>query len=127
MSMVTCTPIEIGHNWGSFHDPPEDGCENQFLMYQFAHNGDNPNNFVSILQSKVMSTVTFCKKSIHLLFVYRVTSGVVFFFYLTLFSAFFLIFFQDFSNCSKEMIGEVLSTKGNCFTGRYTCDLRQNR
>ncbi|XP_065897950.1 ADAM 17-like protease isoform X2 [Dysidea avara] len=62
---------EIGHNWGSFHDPPEDGCENQFLMYQFAHNGDNPNNF-------------------------------------------------DFSNCSKEMIGEVLSTKGNCFTDIQT-------
>jgi len=29
---------------------------------------------------------------------------------------------QLFSNCSQEMIGEVLSTKGDCFSGRYKCD-----
>ena len=46
--MEICAPEETGHNWGSFHDPPEDGCENQFLMYEFAHSGNNLNNFVSL-------------------------------------------------------------------------------
>jgi len=51
---------EIGHNWGSFHDPPEDGCEDQFLMYQFAHSGSNANNFVSYIVIYILYTIHSC-------------------------------------------------------------------
>ncbi|XP_065897952.1 ADAM 17-like protease isoform X2 [Dysidea avara] len=37
---------EIGHNWGSSHDNPADGCGDQYLMQGFARTGNHPNNFL---------------------------------------------------------------------------------
>ena len=39
--------LEIGHNWGSAHDNPANGCGDQYLMHEFAHTGNNLDNFVS--------------------------------------------------------------------------------
>lgn len=51
---------EIGHNWGSLHDPPG-VCEDQhFLMNAFAQSGDDPNNYVSSFSSVLLAAVFTC-------------------------------------------------------------------
>ena len=48
---------EIGHNWGSLHDPPG-ACETQrFLMNAFAQSGADPNNKVSSFSSVLLAAV----------------------------------------------------------------------
>ena len=39
---------ELGHNWGSAHDPVNnEECRTQFLMYQFAQDGSSPSHMAS--------------------------------------------------------------------------------
>ena len=47
MQLVFYSLLEIGHNWGSAHDNPANGCGDQYLMHEFAHTGNNLDNFVS--------------------------------------------------------------------------------
>ena len=44
--MVRVTGHELGHNWGSHHDPPTDECR-RFLMNGFAQDGSEPTHMVS--------------------------------------------------------------------------------
>ena len=42
------TAHELGHNWGSAHDPVNnEECRTQFLMYQFAQDGSSPSHMAS--------------------------------------------------------------------------------
>jgi hypothetical protein len=48
------TSHELGHNWGSEHDPTDkQECvpleKGNYIMYAFANKGYDPNNFVSLL------------------------------------------------------------------------------
>ena len=42
---------ELGHNWGSHHDPINDpNCDDDFLMNEFAQDGSLNSHFVSFTQ-----------------------------------------------------------------------------
>ena len=43
--MVRVTGHELGHSWGSHHDPNTRECQN-FIMNEFAQDGSNPNHMV---------------------------------------------------------------------------------
>ena len=45
--MIRVTGHELGHNWGSHHDPGTDGCGDGFLMNEFAQDGSQPSHMVS--------------------------------------------------------------------------------
>lgn len=45
--MIRVTGHELGHNWGSHHDPPTADCGNRFLMNQFAQDGSEESHMVS--------------------------------------------------------------------------------
>ena len=44
---------EVGHNWGSHHDPGNDqNCEDNYLMNEFAQDGSQASHSVSRLASQ---------------------------------------------------------------------------
>lgn len=43
--MIRVVGHELGHNWGSHHDPPR--CRNGFLMNEFAQDGSSLSHMVS--------------------------------------------------------------------------------
>ena len=68
------TGHEIGHNWGSYHDPGGDpNCRNQFLMNAFAQDGSNDNHRrFSICSRRSIGLVLLSKvgSDIHIFLVY---------------------------------------------------------
>ena len=56
--MIRVTGHELGHNWGSHHDPPTDSCGDNFLMNEFAQDGSEPSHMVSVM-SHVLVTLLY--------------------------------------------------------------------
>lgn len=45
--LVRVTGHELGHSWGSHHDPPGDAiCRDKYLMNEFAQDGSEPTHMV---------------------------------------------------------------------------------
>ena len=45
--LIRVTGHELGHSWGSHHDPPGDSnCGDRWLMYEFAQDGSQPTHMV---------------------------------------------------------------------------------
>ena len=45
--LVRVTGHELGHSWGSHHDPPGDAaCRDRWLMNEFAQDGSEPTHMV---------------------------------------------------------------------------------
>ena len=48
-------PLELGHNWGSEHDPDTDECSpssfdgGKYIMYTYSVSGYDPNNKVLLV------------------------------------------------------------------------------
>jgi len=64
-----CFPVEVGHNWGSYHDldtaecnPPfvENGGQGKYVMYPSVLTGIEPNNKVGTME-EFYGTLTYCK------------------------------------------------------------------
>ena len=48
--LIRVTGHEMGHNWGSHHDPPEDSnCQGRWLMNEFAQDGSEVTHMVCTL------------------------------------------------------------------------------
>lgn len=86
--MVRVVGHELGHNWGSHHDPSLQQCGN-FLMNEFAQDGSAESHMV--------------RKAY--LFPVPLVQGAPSFPFLL----------QTFSICSRRSIGEVLLNKASCF------------
>ncbi len=54
------TSHELGHNWGSEHDPNTDRCTpspssgGNYIMYAYANQGYDKNNYVSQLSNSIL-------------------------------------------------------------------------
>ena len=48
--MVRVVGHELGHNWGSHHDPSTAECRGSFLMNEFAQDGSEASHMVSTSQ-----------------------------------------------------------------------------
>lgn len=47
--LVRVTGHELGHSWGSHHDPPGDAaCRDRWLMNEFAQDGSEPTHMVML-------------------------------------------------------------------------------
>ena len=47
--LIRVTGHELGHNWGSHHDPPaEPGCGSRWLMNEFAQDGSEETHMVGL-------------------------------------------------------------------------------
>ena len=61
-----CFRAELGHNWGSEHDPDTDECSpssfdgGKYIMYTYSVSGYDPNNKVSPLSLNVTLIPFFC-------------------------------------------------------------------
>ena len=45
--LILVTAHELGHNWGTHHDPPTGRCSNIWLMNEFAQDGTQQSHRVS--------------------------------------------------------------------------------
>lgn len=50
--LVRVTGHELGHNWGSHHDPNTPDCTNRWLMYEYVQDGSQSTHTVSQINSQ---------------------------------------------------------------------------